>query len=137
MATFARGIAQGSTIGECYAEGIKHVGIEYLTGQWWWDIYENVIYFGDPKLKAWSPNPETTWDQPVPLKAGTPVGGHDPYGATSHPAAIGSTALLEYALYSAIVIVVGAAVVMRWKKIKVRDVVNRIRRRKEIPASTQ
>jgi hypothetical protein len=137
MATFARGIAQGSTIGECYSEGIKHVGIEYLTGQWWWDIYENVIYFGDPKIKAWSPNPESTWDEPVPLKARTEVGGHDPYGATSHPAAIGSTAALEYALYATIIVVASTAIIMKWKKIKVKDLVNRVRRKKEIPSSTQ
>jgi hypothetical protein len=137
LATFARGIAQGNSIGECYAEGIKHVGIEYLTGQWWWDIYENVIYFGDPKLKAWSPNPESTWEQPAPLKAGTSVGGHDPFGASSHPAAIGSTALLEYGLMGTVALVAAVVITMKWKKIKVKDVVNRIRRKKEIPASTR
>lgn len=130
MATFARGIAQDMTIGECYSEGIKHVGIEYLTGQWWWDIYENVIYFGDPKLKAWSPNPASVWDEPAPLKAGTSVGGHDPFGAGSHPAAIGSTALLEYALFGAVTAVAATAIIMRWKKIRVRDLMARVRRQK-------
>ena len=128
VATFARGIAQDMTIGECYAEGIKHVGIEYLTGQWWWDIYENVIYFGDPKLKAWSPN--NAWEEPVPLKAGTNVGGHAAFGARSHPAAIGSTAALEYGILGAVVFVVGAAVFMKWKKIKVKDIFARVRRQK-------
>jgi hypothetical protein len=137
MATFARGVAQGFTVGECYSEGIKHVGIEYLTDQWWWDIYENVVFFGDPKLKAWTPNADTTWEEPAALKAGTAVGGHDPYGASSHPAAIGSTAALEYGLYTAVGVVVATAVIMKWKKIKVRDLVNRVRRRKDNPAPSQ
>jgi hypothetical protein len=77
---------------------------------------------------VWSP--DAAWEQPVPLKAGTSVGGHAVFGATSHPAAIGSTAMLEYAMYGAIAVVVGLAVFIRWKKIKVRDIFARVRRQK-------
>ncbi len=128
MATFARGIAQEMSIGDCYSEGISHVGIEYLTGQWWWDIYENVVFFGDPKLQVWSP--DNAWEQPVPLKAGTSVDGHSSFGVSSHPYSIGSTAMIEYALYGTAIAVVGLAIFIKWKKIKVREVLARRRRQK-------
>jgi hypothetical protein len=128
MATFARGIAQDMTIGECYSEGIKHVGIEYLTGQWWWDIYENVIYFGDPKIKAWSPN--NAWAEPTPLKAGASVDGHDPFGAGSHPSAIGSTLAWEIALYSSVAVVAAVVLVTRWKKIPLKSLFKRAKKQK-------
>ena len=128
MATFARGIAMDVSIGECYSEGIKHVGIEYLTGQWWWDIYENVIFYGDPKIKVWSP--QNAWAEPMPLKTGVNVDGHDPFGADKHPAAIGSTLALEIALFGTVAIVVGAAVIIRWRKIKVRDLLSRPKKQK-------
>jgi hypothetical protein len=128
MATFARGIAQEMSIGDCYSEGISHVGIEYLTGQWWWDIYENVVFFGDPKLQVWSP--DNAWEQPVPLKAGTVIGGHSSFGVSSHPYSIASTAMIEYALYGTAIAVVGLAIFIKWKKIKVREVFARVRRQK-------
>ncbi len=128
MATFARGIALGYTIGECYAEGIRHVGIEYLTGQWWWDIFENVVYYGDPSLRVWSPT--TGWEKPASLKAGARVGGHNPFGATSHPAAISSTAAYEAALYLGVGAVAAAAVVVKWRKIRVRELLGRLRGRR-------
>ncbi|MEM2868808.1 MAG: hypothetical protein QW379_00085 [Thermoplasmata archaeon] len=127
MATFARGIALGYTIGECYAEGIKHVGIEYLTGQWWWDIFENVVFYGDPRLRVWSPI--NGWDEPVPLRAGTSVGGHNPFGASGHPAAISSMMAYEAMLYAGVGLAVAAAVIIKWKKIRVRDIIRRVRRR--------
>jgi hypothetical protein len=121
MATFARGIAMDVSIGECYSEGIKHVGIEYLTGQWWWDIYENVIFYGDPKIKVWSPN--NAWAEPVPLKTGALVDGHDPFGADKHPAAIGSTLALEIGLVGGVAAAVGAVVFVRWRKLRLRNAV--------------
>lgn len=65
IATFGRDLASGDTVGEAYEKGIRHVGIEYLTGQWWWDIYENVVYFGDPELRLYSPL--HSWEKPVAI----------------------------------------------------------------------
>lgn len=114
--TFVRDVALGDSVGEAYEKGIKHVGIQYLTGQWWWDIFENVVYYGDPDLRVWSP--KYAWDEPEPLPAGTVIDGHSPFGAKGHPHAIESTMLLEMLLYSAIFIAIVAGVVFFWRKRK-------------------
>jgi len=82
---FMRDLVLGTTVGEAYTNGIHNVGIEYLTGQWWWDIFENVVYFGDPDLRMWSPNSGKTWSRPAPLESGAEIGGHTPSGAVDHP----------------------------------------------------
>jgi hypothetical protein len=114
--TFVRDIALGDSVGEAYEKGIKHVGIQYLTGQWWWDIFENVVYYGDPDLRVWSP--EYAWEEPDPLPAGTVIDGHSPFGATGHPHAIESTFLLEMLLFSGIFIAIAAGFVFFWRKRK-------------------
>ena len=82
--TFMRDIALGLTVGEAYANGIHHVGIEYLTGQWWWDIFENVVYFGDPDLRVYSPT--YSWEEPESVSVfGLDANGHTPGGAEEHP----------------------------------------------------
>ncbi len=70
---FARYLAMGYTTGEAYEMAMSHVGIEYLTGKWWWDISENVCYFGDPCLRVWSP--AYSWEEPEAMEAGV-VGNH-------------------------------------------------------------
>lgn len=115
---FVRGLALGATVGEAYSEGIHNVGIEYLTKQWWWDIFENVVYFGDPDLRMWSPledatyslleAPGLTWTAPPMVDMSQPIGGHAPGGADSHPHAMGSK--LPYQLGVG-VLVIGAALV--------------------------
>ncbi|PKK85554.1 MAG: hypothetical protein CVT48_04905 [Thermoplasmata archaeon HGW-Thermoplasmata-1] len=57
-----RYMAMGDTIGEAYEKSILHVGIGYMADSWWWDISENVEFFGDPDLKVYSPN--FGWDEP-------------------------------------------------------------------------
>jgi hypothetical protein len=59
----ARSIAQGKDMGEAYEEAILEIGIGYLTEGWWWDTYENIVYYGDPNLRVYSgafpwPRPE-------------------------------------------------------------------------------
>ncbi len=59
----ARSIAQGKDMGQAYEEAILEVGIGYLTEGWWWDTYENIVYYGDPNLRVYSgafpwPRPE-------------------------------------------------------------------------------
>jgi hypothetical protein len=112
--TFVRDIALGYSVGEAYERGIKHVGIQYLTGQWWWDIFENVVYYGDPDLRVYSPL--HAWEEPKPLPAGSTIDGHSPFGARGHPHAIGSTWLLEMLLLLGIFAAIGLVVVLFLKK---------------------
>jgi len=107
--TFVRDMARGNyTAGEMYERGIKHVGIEYLIDGWWWDIYENLVYYGDPDLMIYAPNNQ--WEKPKHLPTGMSVDGHNVFGADDHPNAIGDRTLLEFALIGAIIIaVIGAA----------------------------
>jgi hypothetical protein len=55
--TIPRDIICGDTVGEAYVKGISHVGILYVTEppQFWWDITENVCFFGDPDLRPFVP----------------------------------------------------------------------------------
>ncbi len=109
--TFLRDIALGYNVGEAYEHGIKHVGIEYLTNQWWWDIFENVVYYGDPDLRVYAP--ALAWDEPETVNAlELKAGGHAPGGATEHPDEIESKAIYEYSVYGlAALFVVGVALV--------------------------
>ncbi len=65
---FARYLALGYTAGEAYEKAMRHVGICYLTKEWWWDICENVCYFGDPCLRVWSP--AYAWEEPMAMEPG-------------------------------------------------------------------
>jgi hypothetical protein len=103
-----RGIALGETIGEIYSEGIKKVGIQYISDdnpKWWWDLAENVCLYGDPSLRIWVPSTEFSsknhWEQTEiePLKydknIGLEINGHSPYGTTEHPNKIEKSLILE------------------------------------------
>jgi hypothetical protein len=92
-----RGIALGQTMGEIYMEGIKKVGIQYVSDgnpQWWWDLAENVCLYGDPNLRTWVPSTEyssnNNWDsvdvQPLSYNSdeGFIIDGHTPFGASQH-----------------------------------------------------
>ena len=113
---FVRGLAMGDTVGEAYSEGIHNVGIEYLTKQWWWDIFENVVYFGDPDLRMWSPQEEApyskldaaglTWYAPPIANKALQINGHAVSGAGEHTHAIRDR--LAYDLALAAVFLLGA-----------------------------
>ncbi len=119
---FFRSMALGATVGEAYAEGIHNVGIEYLTEQWWWDIFENVVYYGDPDLRMFSG--VQSWEQPEAAAiADISAGGHTPGGSGgSHPNEIGSTVLLEAGLFGGLAVIAIGAVVYRWRKKDIQDV---------------
>jgi len=90
-----RDIICGDTVGEAYTKGIGHVGILYLTDppQWWWDILNNVCYFGDPDLRMYVPSTEYSdanyWTReetkPLCYDNELNLGGHAPFGATGYP----------------------------------------------------
>ena len=91
-----RQLALGYTIGEAYEQGMAEVGIQYLVDQWWWDLNENVLFYGDPDLRVWTPNnPE--WDidsnnywtqddvRSLSYDEDLSISGHMPFGATGYP----------------------------------------------------
>ena len=103
-----RGIALGETIGEIYSEGIKKVGIEYVSDDnpnWWWDLAENVCLYGDPALRIWVPSTEfsnnNNWEQNdiqslrYDANIGLEIEGHNPFGASEHPNKIEKSNILN------------------------------------------
>jgi hypothetical protein len=92
-----RQLALGYTIGQAYENGMAEVGVQYLVNQWWWDLNENVVFYGDPDIRVWTPSNE--WDiagknhwsrediQPLSFEEGLSVDGHMLFGATSYPMA--------------------------------------------------
>jgi len=86
-------LAMGDTIGEAYEKGMRACGPELLVGQFWWDIWENVCYFGDPELRVFVPSTEYSdenyWEEedivPFSYEEELNIDGHMPFGATEHP----------------------------------------------------
>ena len=101
----SRQLALGYTIGQTYERGMETVGVEYLTNQWWWDLNENVLFYGDPDLRVWTP--KTKWDlesnnnwdckdiQLLKNIEDYSFEGHMPYGATEYPNAKQPISFLE------------------------------------------
>jgi len=119
-----RDIALGHTIGEAYVNGIKHVGILCIFDppQWWWDIAENVVFYGDPDLRVWTSKNDCSsanhWEREdvQPLRwdgvKNLYVDGHCLFGATSYPHArkpIDASMIIAIAAISALVIAIGTA----------------------------
>ncbi len=118
-----RGIALGKTIGEIYSEGLKKVGILYITEppQWWWDLMENVCLFGDPKLRVWTPSTEYSdanhwmredvqplrWDGEEELY----VDGHMLFGASAYPHAKSKLNVQLIVAIIAVIIVIILAII--------------------------
>jgi len=122
-----RDLALGHTIGQAYERGMAMVGVEYLVDQWWWDLNENVVYYGDPDLRVWVPSTEYSdanhWEREdvQPLKwdgsEDLYVDGHMLYGASVYPHAkkpIEMPVLIVIAIIIiALIVVVGIGYSMR------------------------
>ncbi|MFO8051391.1 MAG: hypothetical protein R6V01_06805, partial [Thermoplasmatota archaeon] len=106
MNMFVRDIYYGRTVGDAYERGISHVGIEYLVDGWWWDIFENLVYYGDPDLKVFSP--KNSWGEPASLQEGSVIDGHSPFGARDHPNSVGKGLIYDILLLGAIIGLIGA-----------------------------
>jgi len=90
-----RQLALGYTMGQTYEYGMSEVGVEYLTGQYWWDLNENVLFYGDPDIRVWTP--ENKWDPSnsnhwekkdttaMPADIEPNINGHTPFGAKDYP----------------------------------------------------
>ncbi|MEM2259293.1 MAG: hypothetical protein QXE46_05305 [Candidatus Thermoplasmatota archaeon] len=114
---FSRDIALGKNVGEAFSNSILHTGIGYLTKQWWWDIKENLCYFGDPKLKVWSPN--YRWEKPQAFE-GENVEGHFFYGAKDYPNEIIEGKYGIYVLIFIAIVVIAGAIYARQKMKKIK-----------------
>jgi len=116
MSMFARDMYYGYSVGEAYERGIAHVGIEYLVDGWWWDIFENLVYYGDPDLKMFTP--KNAWTEPVSLSKGATIGGHAPFGAGDHPHSMSSGILWDVLFFAGAIGLIGAGAYLffRWKK---------------------
>jgi hypothetical protein len=117
MEMFARDLILGYNVGQAYERGIKHVGIQYLTESWWWDIFENVVYYGDPDLRVYTPMHE--FERPTILRRGAVIQGHATMDVTGHPYEIVDTTMQEAGLYASVVIiplVLGFVYIRRSKK---------------------
>lgn len=87
--TINRDIALGKDMGEAYVNGILNTGIGYMVGSWWWDISENVEYFGDPDIKMFTPY--AGWDRPESIGSAAMVAGHVPAGIPENEQATART----------------------------------------------
>jgi len=93
MQSLIKRFAMGDTVGQAYELGLRACGPEFLVGQWWWDEWENVEYFGDPDLRVFVPGTDYSnanhWEQedtmPLRYDAEASVDGHMPFGVTSYP----------------------------------------------------
>ncbi len=121
-----RDLVLGDTVGEAYVKGMSHVGILYITEppQWWWDIMENVVLFGDPDLRVWVPGQQYSsknhWEQtdvePLEYRQQMAVDGHALYGATEHPHRVEGFNWMPILLGLAIVALIGAAGYLYWRR---------------------
>ena len=116
MNMFVRDIYYGRTIGDAYERGISHVGIEYLIDGWWWDIFENLVYYGDPDIKVFSP--KNAWAEPAHLAKDAVIDGHAPDGADGHPHSTSSGLWLDLIGFGTLLaaVGVGAYIYYRWNK---------------------
>jgi hypothetical protein len=80
----------GTTVGEAYEHAISLVGAEYVTQDWFWDHWENVVLFGDPDIEVFTPN--APLPRPVAVHDGYILGGHAVMVSQDHPMSIGGSA---------------------------------------------
>jgi len=122
LQTIPRDLALGHTIGEAYTNGISHVGILYIGGsvgdedkpQWWWDIMENVCFYGDPDLRPYVPGTDYSndnyWErediESLRYDEECSIDGHMPFGATAYPHAKTPTTFWQQYLWVIIALVV-------------------------------
>jgi hypothetical protein len=121
-------LAMGDTIGQAYEKGMRACGPELLVGQFWWDIWENVEFFGDPELRVFVPGTDYSdnnyWTQeetrPIMYDEELDINGHMPFGATSYPHARKPKAFLDQYLWImlilAIIVIIALAMIISGRK---------------------
>jgi len=113
--------AMGETVGEAYERGMRACGPEYSVGSFWWDIWENVCYFGDPDLRPYVPSTDYSdknhWEKedtrPLRYDEEINIDGHMPFGASNYPHEKQPKSFLEkYFIYVVIAIILIALVLI-------------------------
>jgi hypothetical protein len=85
---FYRDVGYGeSTVGEAYEHAISLIGSEYVTQDWFWDHWENIVFFGEPDVRMYTPF--KPWDRPEALTEDLVLDGHAVMSASEHPAEVG------------------------------------------------
>ena len=115
LQSIIKNLALGDTIGQAYEKGVRSVGPEYLVDHWWWDMWENVCYYGDPDLRVFVPGTEYSdanhWTpketQPLMYDEEININGHMPFGAAGYPHEKQPESFLEkYFWYIVIIVIV-------------------------------
>lgn len=93
--TMIRDMILGDTVGRAYTKGISHVGALYANDptEWWWDVGQNVVYYGDPDLRMLVPGKDYgdtnhwTTEEVASIRCDSElnVNGHMPFGAETYP----------------------------------------------------
>ena len=126
--------AMGYTVGEAYERGIRACGPEYPVGHYWWDVWENVCFYGDPNLRVFVPSTEYTSDsrggnhwtqketEPLRYDEDLSINGHMPYGATEYPHEKEPEPIISFWFMAIIIIlaIVVVAITIIFKKTKKR-----------------
>ncbi len=123
MQSIPRDIILGKTVGEAYNKGISHVGIlpigDVVEGpRFWWDNFQNVLYYGDPDLRMFVPSTEysdnNNWKEedtyPIRYDTELNLNGHMPFGATEYPNEREPKTLLQE--YMLVIIVILAIIIL-------------------------
>lgn len=84
------------------------MGIEYMIDGWWWDIFENLVYYGDPDMKVYSP--VNAWEEPEHLSKGAVIDGHSPYGSSDHPNKMGNGLIWDFVILFIVIGVIAAGI---------------------------
>ncbi|MBN2065261.1 MAG: hypothetical protein JW771_00440, partial [Candidatus Thermoplasmatota archaeon] len=121
LQSIIKNLALGDTIGQAYEKGIRACGPELLIDHWWWDVWENVCFYGDPDLRVFVPgtqysdNNHWTKEETLPVRYDSElaIAGHMPYGSTSHPHEKEPSSILgNYMLWIIVAIIVLAMIIV-------------------------
>jgi len=132
--TMPRDIVLGDTVGEAYRKGVSHVGVLYATDppQWWWDSEQNVVYFGDPDLRLFTPETDYSdanyWEkqdtESVRYNEDTSINGHMPFGAKDYPHEKTPDFWQQYSLIIAsaviVAVLIGIVLLVSRRKLRIR-----------------
>jgi hypothetical protein len=123
----------GCTVGEAYDAALSKVGPKYVTEEWWWDHWENIVFFGDPDLRIYTPN--DPFPRPMVVTSNKVIGGHSLMAAKEHPEALGGSGGWSFLFWVGVLLL--AAEGTRWalKRGYLRPITERVSRgQRKVPA---
>ncbi len=126
--TFYRDVGYGErTVGEAYEHAISLIGAEYITQDWFWDHWENIVFFGEPDMRMYTPYAPIP--RPEVLGENVVLDGHAVMSASSHPANLSASgAWVVLASVGAVMLAVEAYVHLKGRPVALRDRSRRARK---------